>query len=107
MRTPKIKIYSVHDKEPSFIRLQHRTFQQFIKDEYEFIVCDNAQRKSDSRKIRCLCTSLGLRYQEIPEQHHENPNIACSYPLDYLMQKFIANETESQHLFLLIRICFL
>lgn len=38
----KITIYTVADKRPDFIPVQYDTLKKYIRDEYEYIVLNNA-----------------------------------------------------------------
>ncbi|MEW6688186.1 MAG: hypothetical protein AB1452_03735 [Pseudomonadota bacterium] len=90
-----VKIYTVHDKRVEFLKWQHATLRRHLEEPYRLIACDNATARLDSLRLRLLCWRLGSRYLAIPGQHHENANIAASYPLDYLTQEHVAREREA------------
>lgn len=91
-----LRIYTVHDKEPGFLRQQIQLLRKFCYDDYELVVLNNALAESHAREIESICIEHGVRHVLVPDQHHENPNIACSYPLDYLMAEMIRQETEAK-----------
>ena len=37
----KVLIYTYAYNRPDFIEIQHKTFQKFLKDDYEFVVFDD------------------------------------------------------------------
>lgn len=85
----------MHDKEPQFLLRQIELFPKFIDDEYEWVVLNNAADAAAAKEIERLCLEHRIQHIVVPEQHHENPNVACSYPLDYLMQHFIRPEERA------------
>ena len=38
----KITIYTAADKRPDFIHLQYETLKKYIKDDFEYIIFNNA-----------------------------------------------------------------
>jgi hypothetical protein len=60
-------------KRPDFIALQHKTFRKFIKDDYEFVVFNDARELKIHRAINQTCKELGIRCIPIPQEIHHRP----------------------------------
>jgi histo-blood group ABO system transferase len=89
------RIYTVHDKEPEFLRIQIPLCRKFVQDDFELVVLNNAANLSQADEIAEICEEFGVAHWMVPDQHHENANIACSYPLDYLMSRFFRSEADA------------
>lgn len=103
-----VTLFTLSHKRPDFIRLQYESIKKHVKCEYEFIVLNNAIDSLEQRKtIEKTCKELGiksinveliddLRFQQgeacFTGNQYKNPNLACSYPLIWLFNKFITNE---------------
>jgi hypothetical protein len=92
-----VRIYTVCDRRPDFVKMQRDTFRRHLRDRHELVVCDNAESRGASRRLRVLCLVHRLRYVRVPDQHHENANVACSYPLDFLTQEVLARERQARY----------
>jgi hypothetical protein len=90
-----VKIYTVHDKRVEFLKWQRATLRRHLEEPFRLIACDNANARLASLRLQLLCWWLGLQCLRIPGQHHENANVAASYPLDYLTQEHVAREREA------------
>lgn len=69
----KILIFTYAYNRPEFIELQHKTFQKFLKDDYELIVFNDAQEKDTKSQINHMCKQYSIRCIEIPQQIHHRP----------------------------------
>jgi len=58
---------------PDFIEIQDKTFKKFLKDDYEFIVFNDARNQSLRKEITAICNKLNLRCIEIPQAIHDRP----------------------------------
>lgn len=58
---------------PDFIEIQDKTFKKFLKDDYEFVVFNDAPGEPMARAIESTCQSLGLRCIRIPQSIHTKP----------------------------------
>jgi hypothetical protein len=90
-----VSIYTISDNRPDFIPWQKETFDHFLKDPYEFFVVNNASLDANAKKVRKICNDLGITCIELPEKHHESPNIANAYPADYLIHNYISRDKHS------------
>lgn len=59
--------------EPNFIEWQHKTFKKFIKDEYEFVVFNDANDPIMCRRINNVCNQCGVRCMRVPQEIHDQP----------------------------------
>lgn len=69
----KVLIITHSYNRPDFIEIQHKTFQHFLKDDYEFVVFNDAVEKPIKEKIYTICKKLGIRCVRIPQQIHAKP----------------------------------
>jgi hypothetical protein len=104
----KIKIYTLSDKRPDFISIQYKTIVDHIKDEFEYIVLNNAvDDKKRFNEIENICNSIGVKsiaveldpeFQYMNGEIHYNdnkycnPNLACAYPIIWAWQKIITED---------------
>lgn len=58
---------------PDFIEIQDKTFKKFLKDDYEFVVFNDAPGEPMARAIEATCQGLGLRCIRIPQSIHTRP----------------------------------
>ena len=56
----KVLIMTLSYNKPEFIRWQHATFKKFLKDDYEFVVFNDAPNKKLSKKIEAACRKLKI-----------------------------------------------
>ena len=55
------------------IEIQNKTFKKFLKDEYEFVVFNDARQKDLQSAIKKTCSKLGIRCVNIPQSIHNQP----------------------------------
>lgn len=58
---------------PDFIEVQCKTFKKFLKDEYEFVVFNDAKDRTLANQIKQTCEKLELRCIRIPQEIHDRP----------------------------------
>lgn len=66
----KIIVIAQHYNNPLFIELQNKTFKYFLKDEYEFIIFNDASDKRLKNLIDQTCLNLGLKCFRVPPELH-------------------------------------
>lgn len=66
----KLLVITHSYNRPEFIELQEKTFKTFLKDEYEFIVFNDAPGNTMRDQIFTICARLGLRCIRIPQEIH-------------------------------------
>jgi hypothetical protein len=113
----KVTIYTIADKRPDFIPVQYETFKKFIKDDYEYVVVDNAiDSKKRSRAIEKTCKNLGVRYLKVRVDRglmkesgqvattligtYKNGSIGAGYAFNFVWKQ-ICNENQGK-IFVLI-----
>src|SRR5271156_2071886 len=69
----KILIFTYAFNRPEFIEFQHKTFQKFLKDEYEFIIFSDAKTDSQHKEIESVCFKYDLKCIRIPQEIHDRP----------------------------------
>jgi hypothetical protein len=69
----KVLIFTYSYNRPDFIEIQDRTFKQFLKDDYEFIVFNDANNEELCEKINQTCAQLKIRCIRIPQEIHRMP----------------------------------
>lgn len=55
---------------PDFIEIQYRTFKKFLKDDYKFVVFNDAPGQDTCNEINAMCAKLGLECIRIPQKIH-------------------------------------
>jgi hypothetical protein len=60
-------------KRPDFIALQEKTFRAFLKDDYEFVVFNDATDRDIFLLIQETCAKFNLRCIPIPQEIHASP----------------------------------
>ncbi len=60
-------------KRPDFIVLQDKTFRKFLKDDYEFVVYNDAREPKIFYAIQRTCKELNIRCIPIPQEIHKRP----------------------------------
>jgi len=58
---------------PDFIALQYKTFKQFLHDDYEYIIFNDAQDLALEHQINDVCKSLGIRCIRVPQTGRSRP----------------------------------
>src|ERR1700684_2505146 len=61
---------------PDFIELHHKTFKAFLKNDYEYVVFNDASDPHLKRKIEKTCEKLGIRCIRVPQELHAQRNDA-------------------------------
>ncbi len=79
----KILIITSAYNRPDFIEIQHKTFQKFLHDEYEFIVFNDARDSSMQNAIHSTCEKLGITCVDIPQEIHDLPYLERSPGEDF------------------------
>ena len=69
----KVIIFTYAYNQPEFIELQHKTFQKFLKDDYEFIVFSDAKAEKMHTQIKQVCNKYDLKCIRIPQEIHDRP----------------------------------
>ena len=69
----KVLIFTYAFNRPDFIEIQHKTFETFIEDDYEFIVFSDANDEQTALDIKTMCAQLKLRHIPIPQEIHDRP----------------------------------
>lgn len=68
-------ITHVHSR-PDFIELQHKTFKAFLKDEYEYVVFNDAPNQEMCVAMERVCNRLNIQCIRVPQTMHANNNNA-------------------------------
>ena len=58
---------------PDFIEIQDKTFKKFLKDDYTFVVYNDARDEEISNQIIETCNRLNLQCIRIPQAIHDAP----------------------------------
>ena len=70
----KVLITTSAYNRPEFIELQYKTFKKFIKDDYEYIVFNDADIEDNRIKIESECKRYGIKLIRIPQEIHKVEN---------------------------------
>lgn len=69
----KVLVMTHAYKRPDFIPIQEKTFRKFLKDDYEFVVFNDARETVIFDEINRVCKNLGIRCITIPQEIHARP----------------------------------
>lgn len=69
----KILIFTYAYNRPDFVEIQHKTFQKFLNNEYEFVVFNDATDAAIHRGIRQICAQYRIECIDIPQAIHNRP----------------------------------
>lgn len=73
MEHAKILIMTSAYNRPDFIRLQAKSFEKFMLDDYEFVVFNDAADSNFERQIQEVCDDTGTRCIRVPQAEvHKN-----------------------------------
>ena len=98
----KVKIYTFPDKRPDFIKFQKKTIDKFLKDDYEYIIVNNGSSDVLRKEIHDICIDNGINHIYVENPNHMDPNIACAYPINQILDKYIKLEKESNTISVII-----
>ena len=86
---------------PDFIEIQYHTFKKFLKDEYEFVVFNDAPSDNMKTAIEQTCDRLGIQCIRIPQKIHtyaylyrlpretcNNPCVRCANVVQYSLNEY-------------------
>ena len=73
LHAEKVLIFTYSYNRPDFIEIHDKTFRKFLKDEYEFVVFNDASNEGMCDKINQTCEKLGIRCIRIPQGIHQLP----------------------------------
>jgi hypothetical protein len=69
----KILIFTYAYNRPDFVEIQHKTFQKFMKNEYEFVVFNDATDAVIHAGIHQVCAQYQIECVDIPQEIHSRP----------------------------------
>lgn len=69
----KTVVFTTAFNRPDFIELQHRLFEKFLQDEYEFYVVSDANTPERQAAIKETCDNLNLTLIQVPQAIHDRP----------------------------------
>lgn len=76
----KILIITLNHNRPDFITLQHRSFNRFLHDNYEFVVFNDATEESLITEIDTTCAKLGINCMRCT-QENRTPATGTTNPI--------------------------
>lgn len=69
----KVLIFTYSYNRPDFIEIQYRTFQNFLEDDYKFVVFNDASNVELETKINLTCKNLNIECIRIPPNNSHIP----------------------------------
>jgi hypothetical protein len=70
----KVRLLTFHFNKPSFIEMQYKTLQKFLKDDFELIVFNDAINPKEKEAIEEMCNKYEIKCVRFePEWHLNNP----------------------------------
>lgn len=95
---------------PKFIEMQHMTLEKFVKDDYKFIVYNDAKDWPDfsnhnddtiKKEISRTCERLNIECINIPNEHHKQKTSAgdrCADACNFILKDQIKNNEKTMML---------
>jgi len=90
-----IKIYTYPDKRPDFILKQNNSLKKFLKDDFEHIIINNGSTEELKLEIEKISKENKITHFFVEKTNHSNPTIACSYPINQSLERFIKKESDA------------
>lgn len=69
----KVLVITSSYNNAEFIEWQHKTFKKFLKDDYEFVVFNDASEDRHCKKIVNMCNKYGIQCYRVPPEIHNLP----------------------------------
>lgn len=71
--TKEALIFTYAYNRPEFIALQNKCFKKFLKEDFDFVVFNDARDVKDETAIQNECSKLGIQCIRIPQEIHNKP----------------------------------
>lgn len=94
MNSKKVKIYTFADKSPQFIEWQNYCFNKFIKDDFEFIVVNNASTETIEKCINYECESFGIKCIDAGKKDLSHACFSCAVPIQWCIDEIISKDKD-------------
>jgi hypothetical protein len=91
----KVKLYTYPDKRPDFILRQKKSMDTFLTDEFEYIVMNNGSSPELRAEIEKICYENNIKHIFIENPNHSDPTIACAYPINQSLKRYIKKDKET------------
>lgn len=69
----KVLVITHNYNRPDFIEMQYKTFKKFLKDDYEYVVFNDARNEHLRQQINDTCAYYNIRCIQIPQEIHSRP----------------------------------
>jgi hypothetical protein len=89
-----VKIYTFADKSPQFIEWQNYSFHKFIKDDFEFIVVNNASSEALYINIEYQCEHLNIKSIDAGKKDFSHACFSCAVPLQWCIDEIISKDSN-------------
>jgi len=89
-----VKIYTFADKSPQFIEWQYKSFHKFVKDDFEFIVVNNASTESLEICINYECETLGIKCITAGKKDFSHACFSCAVPIQWCIDEIISKDVN-------------
>lgn len=91
----RVKIYTYAYNRPEFILLQHMTFSQLLRDDFEYIVFNNAKTDEDSALTAETCRKLGVKCIVTEGSNHSTANYSHATALNWSFHNHIKKDKST------------
>ena len=72
VQAEKILIMTYSYNRPDFIEWQHKAFEKFLLDDYEFVIFNDASNADISHQIEAMCNKYNIMCMRVPQNHSNN-----------------------------------
>jgi len=93
-----IKIFAIHFNRPDFILLQNKTLRKFVKEDFEYVVVNNASQPEIRNVLEQAAKSISIRTIQVFENIDQHA--AAAYPgyhHSIAMNQILRDEIKNQN----------
>jgi len=97
-----IHIFTSVVNRPDFVGIQHKLFEKFLNEKYEFHVVDDSVDAEITTQFREVCESLKITYHRKPPANKPmNPAQACAHTVQWTYDNLIRKNHSEDIVFFL------
>ncbi|MCH9612155.1 MAG: hypothetical protein S4CHLAM102_06390 [Chlamydiia bacterium] len=79
----KVLIITSAYNRPDFVKWQYKTFRKLLKDDFEYVVFNDAKDDKLRKEIKHTCRKYGIRCFNVPKNIHYRPYLKKNPPGDH------------------------
>lgn len=88
----KVKIYTIADKTPFFIKWQYNSFKKHLKDDFELIILNNSSNEFLNQQNIQECNNINLNLIDVQQRDFSTGSFANARPIQYAIDEYISKD---------------